>query len=125
MSKSSLVPAAAFSALALAFMVAGCGTDESFAPAGGDGATAVESAALSEVLAVDVSESFDRGLFGKKYDFSYPVGGGTVLRHDLKVTTTGSADATMVSLDGNEAKVHAWADMYSGFHFELKVWVER
>lgn len=125
MGKNSLVSAAGFSVLALSFAATGCGIGELFAQEEGDGTTAVDSAALSEILAVDVSESFDRGLFGKKYDFSYRVGGGRILRHDLKVTTSGSADATMVSLDSNEAKVHAWADMYSGFHFELKVWVER
>lgn len=126
MGKAWLISGVGFTVMPLCFALAGCGVEGPQEQVEDEEAVEVEGDALSsEVLAVDVSKTVDRGLFGGKWDYSYPVGGGTILRHEFHVTTRGHADANLVSLDSNEAKVHAWADLFSGFDFTLKVWVDR
>jgi len=89
-----------------------------------DGDALAESALPIEVLAVNVTDSMNRGIFGKRRDYVYHVGGKYV-RHEFSVDTHGHADAYVESIDDNEAHVHGWADAFSGYTFTLKVWIEQ
>ncbi|MDI1450778.1 hypothetical protein [Polyangium sp. 6x1] len=82
------------------------------------------AAQAAEVLAVDVSENVNRGLFGGRDNYSYPLGGRKVTRHEFTRNTRGHADVYVESIDSNQVKVHGWADAFSGYSFTLKVWVE-
>lgn len=79
----------------------------------------------AEELIIDATESADCGLFGHRKDFTYPVGGRKIARHDFKVSTSGHANASISSMDSNQVTVHAWCDLFSGYKFTLKVWAEQ
>lgn len=120
-------------ALVSAFVWAGCiAGDSSDQAEDGDYSGQVEESEqtiaeaaplLSEVLVLDAAESMSRGLFGTKQDYSYRLDGRQILRHEFKVDTHGHANASIQSMDNDQIKVRAWADMYSGYDFTLKVWV--
>lgn len=83
------------------------------------------TAQAAEVLIIDATESANCGLFGHRKDFSYPVGGRKITRHDFKLSTRGHANASISSMDSNQVTVHAWCDLFSGYTFTLKVWAEQ
>lgn len=98
---------------------------------------------MSERLAVDISNSYESGLLGKKGTDSFPCNGSRITRVEfdksissktveiinalgIKIKIPGLGQGNAFPSDTNlpDVSVHYWLDMGTKLTYSLKVWVE-